>query len=278
LIKLIEYKSNFKQADEEFNLIDSQLKKLVELGHEIQLHIHPHWEDSYLTEQGWVINTERYKLSDFTKAEINDIVRRYKAVLCTYQHEIFAYRAGGWCIQPFDKLKDAFSKNDIWLDSTIYQNGKNKSKEIDFNFTNAPKSDQYKFSENPLIEDRNGIFLEIPITSIKVSPIFYWKLAYSKLVRSKKHKKFGDGNSVEQSDSQKLRLLSQSSYMAASTDGLKATLLDKSIESALTEKRMNFVSVGHPKSTSSLSLEKINLILNKYSNSCSFIGYKIFKL
>jgi len=86
-----------EKLSKEYKAVVNQIKKLDEAGHSIQLHIHPHWEDSYHDGERWVMDTTRYKLHDFSEDEIDDIVYRYKKVLTDIVGDkVFAYRAGGW--------------------------------------------------------------------------------------------------------------------------------------------------------------------------------------
>src|ERR1035437_1564015 len=109
ILKLDEYRKKYPQLENDYKKITEQVKFLADAGHDIQLHIHPHWEDSYYNGEKWIIDIKRYKLTDFNETEISDIVYRYKKVITEITGKtIFAYRAGGWCLQPFTKLKKAF--------------------------------------------------------------------------------------------------------------------------------------------------------------------------
>ena len=52
----------------DYDLITQQIQKLSAEGHDVQLHIHPHWEDSTFDGIEWIFDTNRYKLSDFSKS------------------------------------------------------------------------------------------------------------------------------------------------------------------------------------------------------------------
>src|SRR5690606_30550030 len=104
---------------------DLQIKTLVDEGHDCQLHIHPHWEDCVHDGQQWNMVTDRYKLDDFSDQEIENIFREYHQILkdLTGKH-VTSYRAGGWCLQPFDRVKPSFEHAGITLDSTVFPGGK----------------------------------------------------------------------------------------------------------------------------------------------------------
>ena len=112
VLKLDEFRKKYPQLEKDYKAITDQIKYLSDTGHDIQLHIHPHWEDSYYNGERWIIDVKRYKLVEFNETGIADIVYRYKKVLTDLTgKQIFAYRAGGWCLQPFSKLKHAFKHN-----------------------------------------------------------------------------------------------------------------------------------------------------------------------
>ena len=176
IIKLKKYKSKYIELEQDYKLITEQIQVLASSGHDVQLHIHPHWEDSYYDGSKWVMVTERYRLHDFSNDEIKDIVFRYKKSLEEITcNQIFTYRAGGWCIQPFSKIKQALKENGLWLDSTLFKNGTAKSSTHFFNFKNMPEKIQYSFEDDPLVEAPNGYFLEVPISSYKISLLFHLK-------------------------------------------------------------------------------------------------------
>jgi hypothetical protein len=270
LVKLEEFKDKFPLLEKEYKDIVAQIKELDKNGHSIQLHIHPHWEDSHFDGTQWVMNTKRYRLHDFDKSEIEDIVFKYKKVLTNIVGDkIFAHRAGGWCIQPFDKLRDAFKKHNIWLDSTVFENGMNNSETHFFDFRNSPKKAEWNFENDPLIEEKNGFFKEFPISAYRLSPLFFWKLVFFKKFGSKEHDGFGDGTAAGGSKKDKLRMLTKFTNSVVSIDGYKSSYLQDAYDTFLKKKdNGNFVVIGHPKAMSEYSLKKLEkfIINNRNSN------------
>jgi len=261
IIKLDEYRKKYPVLDVDYQKITLQIKQLSNIGHDIQLHIHPHWEDSYFDGKKWIIDTTRYRLHKFDEQQVDNIVFRYKKVLTELVGDtVFAFRAGGWCIQPFDKISKALQKHNIWLDSTLYKNGLTLSYTHFFDFRNMPEKTRWKFGNNPLIEDNDGFFTEIPISSIKVSPFFYWKFAFSKKFATSKHKIFGDGSPAGASKKDIFKMLVKPSYSAVSCDGYKSSLLFKAYKNSLVTNNENFVIIGHPKAMSYYALN----ILSKF--------------
>ena len=270
ILKLKEYMENYDILRKDYDLINQQIQKLSAAGHDIQLHIHPHWEDSLFDGESWVFDTNRYKLSDFSELEIDDIVKRYINILEEITNiKPIAFRAGGWCIQPFDKMEKALKKYGICIDSTIYPNGKNSTHSKSFDFSNSPNKNNWYFSTDPLIEDENGQFLEIPISAVKTSPLFYFKLLFIKLFGGNKHNTIGDGFAITNSKRQIFNLLLRQSFSVASIDGYRASLLNKYAK----QNKEQLVLIGHPKLFSVYSLLKLNEFIMENKTSSKFIIY-----
>ncbi|WP_299363781.1 polysaccharide deacetylase family protein [Winogradskyella sp.] len=242
-----------------------QIKHLARNGHDIQLHIHSHWEDADYLNDRWVFPMEHYRLHSFSDEERVHIVKKYK----NYLEEISGttvcgFRAGGWCIQPFDMLKSAFLEAEIKFDSTVFKGGKNIHGAHYYDFKDAPNSTVWKFSDNPCVIDDKGLFTEYPIASYKVSPFFFWRLIFFKKFGGSKHNQMGDGYAVKNGLSQKLRLLFRSSHTVVSIDGFKASFLEKAfLKHKKRYKSGNFVIIGHPKAFSKYSLNKLDDFLSR---------------
>ncbi len=257
VLKLDEYRKKYLELEKDYVAITNQIKYLSDTGHDIQLHIHPHWEDSFYDGKKWIINTKRYKLTDFSEAEIENIVTRYKSVLTGITNKkIFAYRAGGWCIQPFHKLKNAFLKNEISLDSSVFRNGKFESNEYDYDFTNAPDKEIYKFNNDVIVENKDGYFTELPISSIKNSPLFFWKLFLLGRKNPYLHKPLGDGKAMPAPGYRK-KLLTRVTNNPVSVDGYNASLLGKALNKIVKKRLNHMVVIGHPKALSRFSIQKM---------------------
>lgn len=260
IIKLKEYMQSFEVLKKDYDLITQQIKKLSTQGHDIQLHIHPHWEDSIFDGKQWVFDTSRYKLSDFSKVEIDYIVKSYSLVLEEITNiKPSVFRAGGWCIQPFDIMANALYKYGIRVDSTLFPEGKTFTPAKSFDFTNTPIKSNWRFSEDPLIEVENGDFLEIPISSVLTTPFFYFKFILNKFFGGKMQKAYGDGSAISNSKKHIFELLLKPSFSVASIDGYKASLLNKCAK----HNKEQLVLIGHPKAFSPFSLKELDSFINK---------------
>ncbi len=182
--KLLEMKSIHTELKQELLLIEKQILDLASTGHDIQLHLHPHWLDAEYESNKWNFTYDRFRLHDLSKNDnssdintilgcisiskkiIEDLVRKVKP-----NYKVTTFRAGGYLIEPFEKLKNAFLKNEILVDSSICPGSYNESDISPYNFHNYPEKLKYNFDSTPKIINPEGNFTEIPITSFKISGI-----------------------------------------------------------------------------------------------------------
>ena len=278
ILKLNEYKEKFPQLESDYKAITEQVKYLADTGHDIQLHIHPHWEDSFFNGEKWIIDVKRYKLADFNESDISDIVSRYKKVLTDITNKpIHTFRAGGWCLQPFSKLKKAFVENGIKIDSSVFRNGFYTSEQYSYDFRNAPDKSIYNFEDEPEVEVKNGYFTELPISAIRNSPWFFWILFLLGRKNPYFHKPLGDGRAMAAPGYRK-KLLTKYTNNPVSVDGYNASLLERSL-SRLSEKDFeHMVVIGHPKALSRYSILMLERFVTKNNGKHSFMTYSKYFL
>lgn len=272
LLKLKESCKRYPELSLQYAAIKKQLTTLSAQGHDIQLHIHPHWQDSHYDGDGWIIDSQRYRLHDFSEAEISEIVTTYKQTLelCSEQ-EIFAFRAGGWCLQPFGAIKKALQENEIWLDSTVFSDGHSDDPTRWFNFKNSPQQAYWHFSDDPMMPIKSGYFTELPISATKTSPLFFWKLAFHKKFSKNRFVPFGDGQAMIASPSYYIERLTRTTYGPVMIDGAKAGQLNKAFieHLQLNDRNSIFNVMGHPKSLTPYSLIKLEQFLQQHKNISS---------
>lgn len=163
----------------DYNLIVSQLQDIVRRGHRIELHIHPHWVNAKYNNDGtWDFSDySHYCLNSFSQEEIMQMFVEGMDKLTEIarfvdpHYDICAFRAGGWAVQPFDKLKKAYQAVGLKIDSSVAYGAyyKSKSSFYDFRKEFLKEVDTYRFDDDVLISKENGEFLEVPISTYKRS-------------------------------------------------------------------------------------------------------------
>ena len=259
---------------ESYDAVIRQLIALHNSGHDLQLHIHPHWEDGLYIDGLWDLSATRYRLHQFSKAEVSDIIVRYSEEIKSITGiEPVAYRAGGWCIQPFSYYSDLLFLYGIRIDSTIFKKGKRIANTTGFDFTNAPDLTSWRFDSNPLEIVENGRYLELPISSFKVTPFFYWQLIWTRLCNKLLHRSYGDGTPISLSMKQVINLLTRNSHGVVSMDGYKSKLLEPAYLQYLKDFGIGaeMVFIGHPKAATRFSLQELETFISNHQYTDTFL-------
>jgi peptidoglycan/xylan/chitin deacetylase (PgdA/CDA1 family) len=276
---LEKYKSAFPELEKDYQLVTGQMKELCANGHEVQLHIHPHWEDTVYNEKGWDFDLTRYKLSDFTDEETLAIVTEYTEILHRITgQEITSFRAGGWSAQPFEPIGKALLQNGVTIDSTVYPRGLLKSKDQWFDFKNIGfEKSSWKFSKDLVKEDKNGSFLEVAISSFKVLPFFFWRFVAVRLLRISEHVSYSKSSAVGPSKLHILRLLLWPSYSVVAIDGFKARYLENAYQFYKKKNLEDFVIIGHPKAFTPFSMKKFKQFIEKENRAKQVVVFSEYK-
>lgn len=111
---------------------ENQIRKMIRSGHDVQLHIHPHWITArYNKNDGqWEIDPYTYRIHHFlenkdSEKSAEDIIKDSIAYLndtlklVDNLYECYAYRAGGYCIQPEWELFYLLARYGIEIDSSV---------------------------------------------------------------------------------------------------------------------------------------------------------------
>lgn len=131
------------------DLIEAQLRRALSNGHDVQLHIHPHWMDTEFVDGNWVARYERFRLHlwGFDKGtcpNAQSIIHFGKTYLESLlkplnpSYDCISFRAGGWCLQPEEPLLKALISEGIWIDTTVFRGGYMPYVEKWFDYRNAP--------------------------------------------------------------------------------------------------------------------------------------------
>ncbi len=257
----------------DYRAVTDQLQSLSREGHELQLHIHPHWEDTRWDGTRWRMDVKRYRLTGFPPDRIHDIVRRYRGVLQEVAgNPVNVYRAGGWCLQPFSALKDALAGNGIVADSSVFRNGRFWSEQYDYDFRGAPDKGVYRFADDPVTEVEEGRFTEFPIASMRVFPLFYWWLFLLGRLDPARHKPLAAGRAMA-APGYRFRLLTRMTRQCVGFDGYNARLMPGALRRAVRKGHSHMVVLGHPKAMSRYSFDALDRFIGRACTSHRFVTF-----
>jgi peptidoglycan/xylan/chitin deacetylase (PgdA/CDA1 family) len=257
---LLKLKSDADKNDvsaKELSQISVQLHQMVQAGHEIGLHIHPHWMESDRAGQNWKLNIGKYRLSQWEKEERERHFMEACEWLREFEPKMISFRAGGWCIQPFSDFRNLFEKYRIKIDSSVVPGFRMNARYHQFDFSRAPDNlSVWAFSDNPNIPENDGLFYEVPVTPDAVYPFHQYKMFLLHRLKPLKHLPVGDGNWIKE------KFHHYSKYFLpyhhyATTDGYFASRLKKNFMKKKQKGFKCFTTLGHPKSMSECSFEAL---------------------
>lgn len=262
----------YASLEDDYVTICNHIRSLQELGHDIQLHIHPQWYFSEYDGKEWKLDTKHYKLCDVEEKLMTDLFVKSKNLLDSIiGKETIAFRAGGFSAQPTKLLGGLFDVSGLRIDTSVCPGTLYDSDSQKYDYTNVPLKSAYHFSNDICQENTNGGFLEIPISMIKVSPLFHWKLALTKLSvkigGGDKYKRMGDGASVKTTGSSIVTRMTQFVNTMATIDEYKASLLKQAYQKACKRGDRYFCVLGHPKLATPYSIKKMGEFCRYVNNS-----------
>jgi hypothetical protein len=179
---------------------ERQIHHTLKAGHDVQLHIHPHWIDTEYR-GGRFVPSSRYSLGYFAEDapphDIHGIVSAAATLLtevCRRQvpgYRCVAFRAGGYSLAPHtDQILSALYENGVRIDSSIAKGFVFRSELYSADFRDMPKAPNWFIPlQGPLTSEAEDGLFEIPIASAPRTPwnnlpflvkrVLYRKRAYS---------------------------------------------------------------------------------------------------
>jgi len=255
-----------KYNHRDFFKISKQLQEIVKIGSSVELHLHPQWLDAKPNKNEWIFESfNRYRLHSLSQQEIIKLFEEGSCLLEDITNtKIQAFRAGGWSITPFEKLKEAFVKCGIKIDMSVLPNFyKNELPMHYYDFRNVSSKNIYKFEDDVSKENKDGTFLEIPVTTYYVNGI---DLVINNLIKKIKYKPiYGDGKGLKTANENKNKFLRifKKNIRNATFEGQSEWFFNKSLK--LLEKLPIIHFVSHPKTFNQTALNNMEKILKKYN-------------
>ena len=281
--------------DDFYKPYKNQLQNALIKGHDVQLHIHPHWLTTTYKDPDYHPSRD-FGLSDFKNNSefggISGIIRSGIEELNTICREVnpeyqcIAYRAGGYNIAPCTtEIFKALQAEGILYDSSIAPGYFFKSTISEVDFTKLPKKPNWFIdAENFQNSSANSGVLEIPIATTPKSPF-----EIPTLFKMKKYAfraPLSHGGMIHSEE--KIDIISRLKMLFAArmlsfdnyTLSLKYLLhiVDYQVRKYKSEDLLMFSVVSHPKSMSDYSFELmegfVREIQKNYPDAefCTFSG------
>jgi len=159
---------------------ESQMIQALTEGHDVQLHLHPHWLKSEHVNDEWLISTDKMYLHELGFEGENSAGRLIQRGInylddllrpVSPEYKCIAFRAAGLALQPNERdVIKALYSNGIKVDTSITKGLKMKIDTIINDYSRVPRRANWLMNEEYGIETEapNGIF-EIPVISFRSS-------------------------------------------------------------------------------------------------------------
>jgi hypothetical protein len=194
---LVQMKANASSVPElarDYDRVRADVEAMVKEGHEVGLHVHPHWSDTAWRNGRWDFTHTRYAPSQFSRRTLIEIFETYAKELADITGAMpTSYRAGGFCLEPFDVVSEALRAVGIFTDSSVVPEACLNDRNKGFDFRHVPDEPYWFFDDDPTEESAAGRFLEVPVTATKVSFFYYWGRLLTRLKGQQPANVFGDG-------------------------------------------------------------------------------------
>lgn len=290
LITLEKLADQYPACKKDLETIGNQIQTLVQKGHYVFPHIHPHWLDAiYNAEEHEfnLTNVTRYRFHNLNNTDkklvVNESMRILRSITSKVNKDyvIDGFRAGGWSIQPVSDflpyLKEAGIKFDFSVLTKLYQ----FSNVQYFDFSDAPDKTVYRFGNDITKEDPEGEMTQISCSVIYVKPHIKMmdRILSKYLFQVAKDRSHGNGEGQQsihilgvQPRSKKGQNAAQKIYEAVSVENLSLVKLASYMKFIEENEYIHFVS--HPKMLirhNLRTLEKfLKLVSNKYEIETDF--------
>ena len=286
----------FKEWDNEkfYKPYIEQLKNAVLTGHDVQLHLHPHWLTSSY-KNGVFTPSNDFTLADFKNKKYPDDIAGIIDKGCSFltsicalanpNYRCIAFRAGGYNLSSAsDIIFSELYKNGIRYDSSICKGFYFKSALSEINFYSVPSLPNWFIGNDGNFEKpvANGI-LEIPIAGkpkslLEVPTQFKMKKFQSRAPQSRgkqihEDKPVGITYKIKQAFSS--RMLSFDNYTYSPSYLMK--ILNYHVNKYSDFETIMLSVIGHPKSMSDYSLDLMQKFIEqtrkKYGDKVEFLTY-----
>jgi hypothetical protein len=168
--------------------VENQMKYTIGEGHDVQCHLHPHWQFTDFNNGSYKFDLDKFLLGNLSpdikvcEEMIYGLLKEGSEYLQNLlrpinpNYECIAFRAGGYGIQPNTRIIiEALIRAGYAIDSSVIPGLVWKTNVNQIDFSDYPNDANYFLSGHPdlfeLNNKRKGIF-EIPIPSVKKNKLW----------------------------------------------------------------------------------------------------------
>jgi hypothetical protein len=163
--------SKHDKIHKQSNLWKEAVKIMQERGFDVQLHIHPQWNNAELINNFWKLDS-KWNIASYNQSEISSFVStsiEYLSSIVT-NNSLVSFRGGSWCVCcPSGPLLNELEKNGIILDISLVNGLKCDGANITLDYRNleSPYSPYYPdYNDIRKISKVKRKIVEIPTQAV----------------------------------------------------------------------------------------------------------------
>lgn len=172
ILKFREHREKTGRDSFHYQSIASQLRRAVQRGHDVQLHLHPSYCNAHYQQGYWIQDGSEYNIAQLPLVRLNEVLRLGKNYLddllkpVAPDYECIAFRAGNWAAQPSRNLVRALLDNGFRFDTSVFKYGRRMGR-VHFDYANAHSATETWPVDVADIcrRDAAGELVEVPIYS-----------------------------------------------------------------------------------------------------------------
>lgn len=119
---------------------DDVVRETFRQGHDIQLHIHPQWQNAQYEDRRWKLTAD-WSILNYSREAAQQMLQRGKEYLENLlkgvdpNYRCVSFRSGAWCIAPSPHMLDVLVKLGIVFDMSIVAGVKYDTRNIKLDYT-----------------------------------------------------------------------------------------------------------------------------------------------
>jgi len=170
ILKFREYGGGTTQDKFHYRKIEAQLRKAIQGGHDVQLHLHPSYFNTQHDGDRWRMDWSEYDFATLAPDRMRSMLRAGRDYLETLlrpvdgNYRCNVFRAANWAVQPSPNVVRALIESGFVVDTSVFKYGQRAGR-VNFDYSHAPSAVlPWRASEKDIcVEDPEGRLWEAPI-------------------------------------------------------------------------------------------------------------------
>ena len=271
--------------------VRQQLTEIVKQGHDIQLHLHPHWFTSCF-ENGIYKPSKNFRLADFNETEITGMVVQGIDYLTEVAKQVdsdytcLAFRAGGFNLENSPLIFKILAENGIRIDSSLCHGYYFASDISTVDYTDLPNQSNWFFENGQYKAPTTSGIYEIPIAGKGKSVFEMPTFSKAKFYKNRMPENRGKIIHIENKLSVRQKLRKALSSRMLSFDNYTCSVhflisvLNDNIKRFQRQEEINLAIISHPKAMDwynyQLMEDFIVSVQKQYGNQIVFTTFQSF--